>query len=312
MSLFGVTILDRVQPYYGNNRGEELSLPSQPTQLGSEFRARVRRWAERNPEGVARLSHWVLNRLPLTGEGLNLLSLMRSFMLSFAPPNWCSLSPESVARADRVVCETGLCLIWVPSPDAVAKLLEAPDKAARDAVLVDCKPEILDSIDRRLDEVAHSELAGLRALAAEAAQAARVGVPAAAQALAAAVISAIVNDHYGFSFGSARKEFETEPPAAAGFWSHRRALIQRSLQLSIVRSRDRPVDGGFNRHLSSHCSDPCHFGEAHAIEALLLVTGALRELEESYLVAELGFAASAPLQDYAARRALRAPSTGRR
>jgi hypothetical protein len=280
----------------------ELSLSGRLTELGDELRARIRRWAERNPEGVARLLHWVFNRLLVAEEGLNLLSLVRSFMLNFAPPNWCSLPPESVSRADRLVCESGLCLIWVPGQEVVAKLLQAPDKVARDAVLVDCKAEILDSVDARLAEVMHPELAGLRALAAEAAQAARVDVPSAAQALAAAVISAVVNDHYGFSFGSAREKFETESPKAAGFWSHRRALIQRSLQLAILKSRDRPADSGFNRHLSSHGSDPSHYGEAHAIEALLLMAGALRELEESYLIAELGFAASAPLQDYAASR----------
>jgi hypothetical protein len=288
----------------------ELSLPSQLTQLGHELRARIRRWAERNPEGMARLSHWVFNRLPAVEEGLNLLSLMRSFVLNFAPPNWYSLPPEFVARADRLVCKTGLCMIWVPGPEVVAKLLQAPDKATRDAVLVDCRAEILDSLDARLAEVMHPELAGLRALAAEAAQAARFGVPAAAQALAAAVISGIVNDHYGLSFGSAREEFEIEAPATAGFWSHRRTLVQRSLQLAILKSGNRPADGGFNRHLSSHGSDPSHYGEVHAIEALLLMTGALRELEESYLIAELGFAASAPLRDFAARRALPAPGTG--
>jgi hypothetical protein len=144
----------------------------------------------------------------------------------------------------------------LPCDARMSKLLQAPDKAARDAALIDCKAEIIDSIDARLAEVMHPELAGLGALAAEATQAARVGVPAAAQALAAAVISAVVNDHYGFSFGSARKEFDTEAPAVAGFWSHRRALVQRSLQLAILKSRDRPADGGFNRHLRATAVTP--------------------------------------------------------
>ena len=285
------------------------SVRRQLTHLGQGLLARLRSWAEENPEGMARLSHWVFNRLPASEEdeeGLSLLSLMRSFMVNFAPPNWHSLPFGSVTRADHLVCESGLCLIWVPGPEVVAKLLQAPDKVARDTVLVNCRAEILDSIDARLAEVSHTELAELRALAAEAVQAARVGIPAAAQALAAAVLSAVVNDHYGFSFGLAREEFETEAPATAGFWSHRRALVQRSLQLAILKTRDRPDDGGFNRHMSSHCSDPSHYGEAHAIEALLLMAGALRELEESYLIAELGFAISAPLRDYAARHSLQA------
>jgi hypothetical protein len=254
---------------------------------------------------MARLAHWVFNRLLADEDGHSLLSLMQSFLLNFAPPNWCSLSPGSLAEADRLVCETGICLIWVPGPEVVAKLVEASDKATRDAILVDYKDQTLDSIDARLVEVMHPELAELRRLAAEAAKAARLDLPGPAQALAATVISAIVNDHYGFSFGLARREFETEPPTTAGFWSHRRALIQCSLQHAILKSDDRPADGGFNRHLSSHGSMPSHYGEGHAIEALLLMTGALRELEESYLIAERGFAISAPLQDYAERHALR-------
>jgi hypothetical protein len=263
---------------------------------------------------MARLAHWVFNRLLADTEGHSLLSLMQSFMLNLAPPNWCSLSPGSLAEADRLVCETGICLIWVPDPEVVAKLVEAPNKATRDAALVDYKDEILDSIDARLVEIMHPKLAELRRLAAESAQAARLGVPSPAQALAAAVISAIVNDHYGFSFGLARREFATESPTTAGFWSHRRALIQCSLQHAILKSSDRPVDGGFNRHMSSHGSVPSHYGEAHAIESLLLMTGALRELEESYLIAERGFAISAPLQDHADRHALlwRAPANTER
>ena len=272
--------------------------------LGERLRSRLRRWAAENPEAVARLAVWASDQLPESTREPDLLTLGRSFMFTVAPPNWQSLPPDAHFRADRLICETGLCLIWVPEADVIVSLLRAPDKDARDDVLLVNGSRILDSAATRVDQVTHPELAGLRSLAIEAVEAYRSGFFASSQALAAAIVTGVIEDHYGFTFGLARKAFQAEAPSTAGLWSHRRALVQRALDNAIVNSSRRTPETGFNRHLTSHGSDPAHYGEVHAIEALMLMAGSLRELNETYRIADMGFGPSPRLEDYAAKRVL--------
>ena len=182
--------------------------------------------------------------------------------------------------------ETGLCLVWAPEADLVARLVGAAGKEDRDAVLVRNSDPILTSIERVVAEVVHPELRLLRESVIEAVHTARAGYFGASQALSAAILTSVLKEHYGFSFRLARRAFDTEPPAAADIWSHRRALVQRAIQLSILNSHKHSPDGGFNRHITGHGSDLNHLSEPHSLEALMLVGGTLRELQVVYRIAE--------------------------
>lgn len=266
----------------------------------SEFWSRFLGWAERNPEGIARLKLCATD-LAETPPEQGLLGLMRAFFLGVAPPNWQGLAAGMSFQADELMSETGLCLVWVPEADVIAELLGVPGKEDRDAVLVRNSDRILTSVERVVSEVAHPQLRLLRDSAIEAVHTARVGHFGASQTLSAAILTSVLEEHYGFSFSLARKTFDAEPPAAAGMWSHRRALVQRAIQLSILNSHNRSPDGGFNRHITGHGSDLNHLSEPHSLEALMLVGGTLRELQVVYRVAECGFAPSPRLERYAAR-----------
>lgn len=266
----------------------------------SEFWSRYLRWAERNPEAVARLKLWAVDLAEAPPEH-GLLGLLRAFFLGIAPPNWQALPAGMGLKADELMSETGICLVWVPEADVIAQIVGASGKEERDAVLVRNSDRILASVERVLVEVAHPQLRFLRESAIEAVHAARAGYFGASQALSAAILTGVLEEHYGFSFGLARKAFEAEPPASAGLWSHRRALVQRAIQLSILRSDSRSADGGFNRHITGHGSDLEHLSEPHSLEALMLVGGTLRELQVVYRVAECGFAPTPQLERHAAR-----------
>jgi hypothetical protein len=258
-------------------------------------------WANRNPEGVARLRLFVVELAEAPPRD-GLLGLMRAFLFGIAPPNWQGLPADMVQRADALMSETGLCLVWVPDAEVVIKLLEAADKKERDAILVLNSDRILGSIEAAVEEVVHPQLRLLRDKVMEATQTARSGFFGASQTLSATVLTGALEDHYGFSFGLARKAFDAEPPAAAGLWSHRRALVQRAIQLAIVRSETRSADAGFNRHVTGHGSDLGHLSKPHSLEALMLVSAALRELEAAYRVAECGFALTAQLEQWVASK----------
>jgi hypothetical protein len=264
--------------------------------------SRARKWVTENPEAIARLLVWATDQIEGDIDEPGLLTLGRSFLFTVAPPNWQSLPPDVHLQADLLICETGLCLVWAPDSDVISRLAKAPDKDSRDEVLRVNANRILDSIGTTLAEVTRPELAGLRDLAVEAVEAHRSGYFAASQTLAAAIVTAVVEDHYGFKFVTARAAFDAEAPETAGLWSHRRALVQRALHVAIKNSWLRTPQSGFNRHLTSHGSEPCHYTEAHAIEALLLMSGSLRELNETYRIAEMGFGASPRLKTYAVSR----------
>ena len=116
-----------------------------------------------------------------------------------------------VQKADTLMSETGLCLVWVPDADIVIKLVEAADRGDRDAILELNSDRILGSIEAAIEEVVHPQLRALRDTTAEAAQAARSGFFGASQTLSATVLTGILEDHYGFSFGLARQAFDAEP-----------------------------------------------------------------------------------------------------
>jgi hypothetical protein len=199
-------------------------------------------------------------------------------------------------KADELMSQTGLCLVWVPEADVIGQLVGASNKEERDAILVRNSSQILTSVERVVDEVAHPQLELLRESAIESVRSARAGYFGASQALSATILTGVLEEHYGLTFGLARKTFEAEPPSLAGPWSHRRALVQRAIHLSILRSESRSDDGGFNRHITGHGTDLEHLSEPHCLEALMLVGGTLRELEVVYRVAACGFAPTQQLE----------------
>jgi hypothetical protein len=265
------------------------------------LRSRFQRWASANPEAIARLMVWLHDQRHQETDEPGLLTLGRSFLLNIAPPNWQSLPAGAHVQVDRLICETGLCLVWVPEAEVIVGLIRASGKGSRDEVLLTSADRILDSVIARTDQVNHPELAGLRELAVEAVETHRSGFFAASQTLAAAILTGVIEDHYGFRFVAAREAFDAEPPARAGLWSHRRTLVQRAIQIAIVPSKYRREQSGFNRHLTSHGTDTAHYEEARAIEALMLMAAALRELNETYRIAEMGFGASPRLERYATK-----------
>lgn len=179
-------------------------------------------------------------------------------------------------------------------------IVRADSKQDRDEVLLANTARILDAVDEALTEAEHPRLEVTVAAAREALEAQRAGFTKAAQSLTASVLSEVVQEHFGFDrFGNARDAFESEPASAARLWSLRRTAVQGAIHVAIMQSDDRPPDAGFNRHLSAHGVDPCQFCDPHALEGLMLLAGAIRELHEIYRVAEWGFGPSPKLSRFA-------------
>ena len=289
-----------------------MPIPARIQNSLAEYQARIHGWAERNPEAVARIALWAEDELGATGEGeVAPIDLLRSFMEALMPRNWWELGIGAHPRAQHLMESSGLCLVWVPEATVIRELLAAGDKTARDEALLANSASILSSVEAVLGETTHPELASERVLGQEAVLAFRAGATAAAQALSASILTAVVQEHFGYrKFSLAREAFSAEP--AEGPWRFRRATVQRAICATIVRSDEMGPEAGFNRHLSTHGTEPTQFTAAHSLAALMLVAGSIRELQEIYRVGTFGFGPTPRLELYAGEqfRKRLAASTG--
>jgi hypothetical protein len=274
--------------------------------LADRFRRYVADWIERNPEGAARIALWMEEEMGRPEEAGAPIDLFQSFGEALFPRNWLPLGIGLHARARKVMTESGICLVWVPPAEVVEAIVRVKCKEDRDTVLLTNAAQILDAVDQALAEATHPRLGATVAAAREALAAQRAGFTNPAQSHCASVLGEVIDRHFGFAkFVDARIAFESEPARAAGLWSFRRASIQEAILVAIRGSEHRAPDSGFNRHLSAHGVDPLQFREPHALEALMLLAGAIRELHEIYRVAERGFGPSPRLSEYARTELMR-------
>lgn len=274
------------------------------SELAADFQQWLRDWIERNPEATARISLWAEDYMMQPDRTDAPIDLLKSFMDGLLPRNWWQLTIGRHQHAVKVMAETGVCLVWVPPGEVVDTILRAANKKERDAVLLANSELILASIAEVLDEATHPQLTTNTAAAREALDAYRAGFPGPAQSHAATILSGVVEDHYGWKLGEAASAFEQEASGEVGLWSLRRTMIQEAVRTAILNYSKRPHEPGFNRHLSVHGVSEQQFTPAHALQGLMLVAGALRELHEIYRVAERGFGPS-PRLDQHARAELR-------
>ncbi|MGE0065895.1 MAG: hypothetical protein AB7L18_13365 [Hyphomicrobiaceae bacterium] len=273
--------------------------------LADQFRRHVGDWIERNPEGAARIALWLEEEIGSAKEAGAPADLLRSFVEGLVPRNWWPLTIGIQGQARRVTAETGICLVWVPPADVIEAIVCAKSKEDRDKVLLENAVEILDAVDVALSEATHPQLEITVAGARAALAVQRAGFSGPAQSHTASVLGEVIEGHYGFDFRVARGAFKCEAATAPGLWSARRAAVEAAIRVAIVRSRHRPPGAGFSRHLSAHGVDPRQFREPHAIEGLMLLAGAIRELHEIYRVADRGFGPSPRLDQYAGEQLLR-------
>lgn len=290
------TVYNRVSDWYGRS----MSRPSSLARFADEISLRIGDWIERNPEGAARIALWVEEQMDNSEGAAAPADFFQSFMEGLVPRNWWPLRIGMHAKAQRVMAESGICLVWVPSAAVVEAIVRADGKEDRDDVLLANAAQIVDAVDQVLAEATHPQLEVTVGGAREALAAHRAGFQGPAQSHTASVLSEVVQGHFGFGrFGDARDAFESEPASAAGLWSSRRTAVQEAILAAIMQSQFRPPEAGFNRHLSAHGVDPGQYREPHALEGLMLVAGAIRELHEIYRVAERGFGPSPRFSEYA-------------
>ncbi len=204
---------------------------------------------------------------------------LRETWLSALPTNWRDLTTDEITAAVDLALDTGIAVVWVPRPDIIRVLLTADDTPAREQVLIAHDDEILDDLTAALAEVTHPDLQHLPTAAEQAINAYRDGHHGPAQSHAAATLSGIVHRHFAYrKFADARVRFERDHPDDVGLAQLRMTTLLRVFGRTITHTKY--AQPGFNRHATLHEIPGDQHTPAHALTALLLLVGLLRELDE--------------------------------
>jgi hypothetical protein len=206
----------------------------------------------------------------------------------YYPTNW-SDADVSYGDLDQVLTvarEDGIPLVWVPRGTLVDQLLEAPDGPARRQLLRKHADEVVADCAKVTEAVTHERLRQHRARLLEAVAAFRADVPSAGQALAAVVITVLLQWVYGHEH---LKNVRTSPMRAQD--AERQVL--RTVKLAVLieaavpavqGNRDRVADEDlpdrFNRHVTVHRVADRVFTLPNALTALMLGAGLLAEAEQ--------------------------------
>jgi hypothetical protein len=190
-------------------------------------------------------------------------------------------SAEWIAAMKLMHEPDGQVIVWTPPATVGQELLAAQDAKERELVLVRAGPDISRHAREVLGRVTVSRLQDIRAAANEGWDAWDAGLPRAAQALAAACLTSIIQDVLAFDgFAELRIRWENEQAASLDetpLIRLRYGLLMNRTAIAILRE-DNALPG-FNRHASAHHVDPAHYTPAHSLQALMLVTAWARELQ---------------------------------
>lgn len=207
-------------------------------------------------------------------------SLGRRLTGHLVPANWTDLPIGFHARAQNVLKRFGVCVVWVPRGAVVRALAGAATKADCDAVLVANETQILEDVAAALDAVRAEELELEVDAAREALAVYRNGHRRASQTLCSSLLGHVLAEHFQepkFADALRRLEPSDEPVALR---SARRTWVGWAISSALLRgSTDNRTRRGFNRHVTAHGLYPEQFTQAHALSALLLAGGVLRQLQ---------------------------------
>lgn len=178
-----------------------------------------------------------------------------------------------------MVVEHGIPIIWVPNPELTERVLGAQGRNEAQTALNSERATVLTDIETALTEISDRQLTRFVEMARRAVAAARDDHPEAAQALAAAVLTATLDQGLGFArFGEVRDWAEKNRPDQAGLGSYRTTLVlDLAARYVLGWGKEKP---GYNRNTTLHTISADQYTEEHSLLSLMAMTALLREIQE--------------------------------
>jgi len=283
---------------------KQLMAASGATQWSERFMAasgateRHRRLFAQLTEGVVRPEVWKLFVPPpdYLQSLTRIAERFKAAIFIFIPANLQPLSARKWTRILELGREEGIALAWVPRTALVQALLDAPDAAAREQLLLQEETAVLDDCAACLDTISEDaamvELAGF---ARQAIDTCRGGHHAGAQALATNAIETIAKHHLdrvvtGKGKGVSNRignRFGVPIDDSIALDELRVWLVGAPLFAAYREDYDYATrDSAFNRHGTAHCVNPNVYRPANALRSILLATSLLRLMDEELAEAE--------------------------
>ena len=211
---------------------------------------------------------------------------MTDGLLRCWPSNWDDISAHDIETALTIARDEGLPPVWVPRSEIVALMFAAPDATARRALLEEHAERIIDDCGKVVDAVDQPPLRDHAAKISEAVVAFEEKMWFAGQALAAVVITSLLQWVYGH--GELKKVRSSSMRAKTT-----EEQLLRDLRVSVLfeaavpavkggmdRLRDDELPETFNRHATLHRVAPQAYTRSSAMSSLVLATGLLAEAQQ--------------------------------
>lgn len=289
------------------------SLAARANEAFASARPTLNRWhaqVRTAAEALTPARDWLATNGPAVLAGL---VAIRKYAAEAHVENWADLEEDEwLAALSLMQADDGVPLAWLPPGNVVQALVTASSHAERDAILLDHADEIADQAADLIAAVTHERLNDLQTAVTASWATWRDGHHMAAQALAAACVTAAMEDHRGYtSFGSFRQQVSPFRSRPFEDWSVAVSLRRTALDCAWVTAIERTDEGlpGFNRHATAHHVSPEQYTGANSLRSLMLATALVRELQFDYANEWLAAEARAGIRPAAASTA-RAAAAG--
>ncbi len=203
------------------------------------------------------------------------------------PDNWPGL--VGYTEAVRLVAD-GFPVLWVPDQDTLSALAEAPNRPARQRVLLARRDRVLSHARAVLAEVQSTDLQPARMLAEQVLDCV-TQFPFPAQSLALQIVALVTLRETGsptFTRLRERLDAELSKLAAPSGMALTKDLGTTFMLLAAAPALDQfypdhgdPVPTRPNRHAISHVLSLEQYTEANALESALLAVSVLRQAESA-------------------------------
>jgi hypothetical protein len=224
-----------------------------------------------------RVSQFLVGAAGVVGEVL----VVAARLHAQRPDNW----PSWLTYASlRVAIQDGFPVLWVPAADVLDALAKAPDRDARQQVLLDDQVDVLDHARSVLSAVTSPDLA-----------IDRQGIEQA--------IECVINQPFpaqvaALNIATNRAMEEVGAPSLSALAEMGRAAVERGIDISVVNppaslmlaavapalgqfypSRGDPVPSRPNRHAVDHVTSALQYTSGNALESVLPAVSVLRQAQ---------------------------------
>lgn len=200
------------------------------------------------------------------------------------PPNWSRLVDPKIA--DEVLYKDGIPIVWVPPSQILDKVLQAPDRESRMAILIGEQNLIVEDCERVVKECVHPDLSGQLPLAIAVIKAWR-SHPEAAQALAVNLTDSLIKSfpnhilpikQYEKIKNTVKVDLDQILFVKIRVWYALAAIYV--FFTTHWASSGLPLPKELSRHVSTHEVHIDHFHRENSLLALMLMTSIMRTYQD--------------------------------